>query len=90
MARFALLWAMAVGVVGLLYLYFSHAYPFVSDYVNGFKTPDIFDIATVFFMLAAYGLVAGVALWFLKRALHGVVGSDEEWRTEHRHPSHRV
>ena len=54
LARFAFSSAGLVSTIGLSYLYFSHAYPFVSDYVNGFKAPDIFDVAAVFFMLAVY------------------------------------
>ena len=89
LARFAFSSAGLVSTIGLSYLYFSHAYPFVSDYVNGFKAPDIFDIAAVFFMLAVYGFLAGLVLWILRRALLGGSGNNGSWRTVHRHESHR-
>ena len=67
LARLTTLSAALTSTLGLLYLYFAHAYPFASDYVNASHVPDFIDVAVVFVSLAGYGLVAGFILWVVYR-----------------------
>lgn len=67
LGRFALASAGLTTSIGFSYLYFTHGYPFVSDYLNAAHAPDVIDVGVVFCMLATYGVATGLILWVFYR-----------------------